>query len=295
MHVHKSALASMTSPNHVAMQAENPSSSSSTCPAMGSSATAFTLFPELPIEIRLKIWRHALPGSRVIGTCLERRYSISDTWHLQQKYMSIRHRSLLSCKTPVPLFVCQESRNEALRFYQLRHVLGFTQKPVYIDFSRDIIYLEDLQEDSPSARITVHNLANLLEDGNRSAIQFLAMDSDFYSLLYERCRNDLQALQEFTNLKEFILVKHFRGCKDNWTENNPQMTLVEADDPQTRAEYATFRTHVLAIIEEIMQNDHTWERPVVTIKSLLNGGIRCCEHPQVVWRRDQEIVSRLKN
>jgi hypothetical protein len=40
--------------------------------------TAFTLFPELPTELQLKIWEHAIPGPRVMKikthVCIFSRY-----------------------------------------------------------------------------------------------------------------------------------------------------------------------------------------------------------------------------
>jgi hypothetical protein len=58
----------------------------------------FVLFPKLPIELRLQIWKFALPGPRII-----------DVFYL--------HPKGARTTTPIPslLHVCQESRREVQR------------------------------------------------------------------------------------------------------------------------------------------------------------------------------------
>jgi len=72
--------------------------------------STFPLFPSLPLEIRLKIWSHALPGSRAIH--IYPRYgnvtpSLSSLTTVAESY-GHRHPSILS--------VNRESRQEALRY-----------------------------------------------------------------------------------------------------------------------------------------------------------------------------------
>jgi hypothetical protein len=80
---------------------------------MSSSECRFHLFPTLPVEIRLKIWRLTLPP-RVVEVQLhvpsESDPAISE--------MSLDLRPLAHPSLPVIFHVCQESRDEALSIYR---------------------------------------------------------------------------------------------------------------------------------------------------------------------------------
>ena len=89
---------------------------------------SFTLFPKLPIELRLRIWRLTFPPSRVLKIPV-----VPSRPSLQRQ---------LSACNPVALFVNHESRSEALRLYRplMRHsdnASGPT-KAVYFDPDTDI-------------------------------------------------------------------------------------------------------------------------------------------------------------
>lgn len=58
----------------------------------------FTLFPKLPTELRLKIWKHGLPGPRVIPLCIGR---------------SLR-RELRPCRVTNALITIRRACHEAL-------------------------------------------------------------------------------------------------------------------------------------------------------------------------------------
>jgi hypothetical protein len=65
--------------------------------------TEFELFPKLPLELRRKVWKMALPGPRVI----EVKFVVDGRKN--------NHR--FCAKIPVLLHVSQESRTEAMREY----------------------------------------------------------------------------------------------------------------------------------------------------------------------------------
>lgn len=78
----------------------------------------FTLFNELPIEIRLQIWTAALPGPRVINIREKRPAG-------QTKDEEDDNDLFLSSdsKAPSMLFACKESRDVALEYYTPRFAL----------------------------------------------------------------------------------------------------------------------------------------------------------------------------
>lgn len=89
-------------------------------------AQCFPRFPELPTEIRLKIWKHCLPGPRAV----EVDYG--------------EHSEFLSSKYPPPiaLHICRESRAEALKHYELAFDSGPNAGRIYFDFSQDGLHFQ---------------------------------------------------------------------------------------------------------------------------------------------------------
>jgi hypothetical protein len=96
----------------------------------------FTLFPELPVELRLKIWSLALPVSRVITIVSD--YSSAPEFFDPDHPDRTRYKAR-ACAKPVPaLLHCNsESRAVALKTYRLSFRSNLQKKPIYYDFRRD--------------------------------------------------------------------------------------------------------------------------------------------------------------
>jgi len=86
---------------------------------------SFTLFPLLPTELRLKVWKFTLPGPRI----LELRY---DKKHAE--FISV-------ARLPRALFICKESREETLKHYDFSFGIDEGSSKVLVDFSVDILLL----------------------------------------------------------------------------------------------------------------------------------------------------------
>ncbi|KAL5320574.1 hypothetical protein ACEPPN_011384 [Leptodophora sp. 'Broadleaf-Isolate-01'] len=86
--------------------------------------TAFTLFPKLPIELRIKIFADYLStASRLV--------------HI---YWNARQRVFKSSQAIPPLLhVCQESRYEALKTYELAFAPSREFARVYFSFEKDVL------------------------------------------------------------------------------------------------------------------------------------------------------------
>jgi hypothetical protein len=83
--------------------------------------TSSTLFPRLPMELRLKIFGHAMPGARRV-------------------HLTFNASDELRSDTTIPalLHVCKESRQEALKVY--KPLLDPTQAVIYFSFERDVLH-----------------------------------------------------------------------------------------------------------------------------------------------------------
>jgi len=97
-------------------------------------APLFPKFLDLPTELRRQIWREAFPAPRIIElvdgpgrTGKLRAQQLVTPW-------------ITPATPPAVLYVCRESRNEALRFYQLAFGRKSFEPRIYIDFARDIVY-----------------------------------------------------------------------------------------------------------------------------------------------------------
>ncbi|KAE8451999.1 hypothetical protein EG329_002164 [Mollisiaceae sp. DMI_Dod_QoI] len=105
------------------------------------SAYKFTLFPQLPPELRLRIWFFALPRQRLVELK-------EDTTQPSYFPIAISERFIESVYSPTPvpsiLHACKESRAEGLRHYKLtfRNQWGPTGTGrIYFDASVDILFM----------------------------------------------------------------------------------------------------------------------------------------------------------
>ena len=101
----------------------------------GLSKPIFTCFPKLAIELRLEIFKHAMPGPRRV------RLIIKD--HGGQNPFLVSDAAV-----PPLLHVCKESRQEFLKHYEQLLPLSNDHHPIYFSFSLDELYFgpQDNQE-----------------------------------------------------------------------------------------------------------------------------------------------------
>ncbi|KAG4425547.1 hypothetical protein IFR04_001244 [Cadophora malorum] len=90
----------------------------------------FKRFPKMPLELHRKCFRRMFRGPRTVEVLFA------------QKTGSEKHEFLAD--TPIVLFICKESRQEALSFYTLAFGGKHTSNPVYFDPKSDTLYLRDL-------------------------------------------------------------------------------------------------------------------------------------------------------
>jgi hypothetical protein len=94
----------------------------------------FPKFLDLPTELRRQIWRDAFPAPRIV----ELVDGPGRTGRLRAQQLVTPW--ITPATPPVVLYVCRESRSEALRYYQLAFGRNGFEPRIYIDFARDIVY-----------------------------------------------------------------------------------------------------------------------------------------------------------
>jgi hypothetical protein len=130
---------------------------------------SFTLFPELPLELRLKIWSFIAPGPRTVSIKYKGLsfYSIGKGFSAAAGWRS---------PDPVPtiLHICQESRTEALKSYRLAFGSYLHSGRIYFDFSKDTLRFGNNQGD---AYMTV---PEMLQSGPIDYMLDIFLGGDFY-------------------------------------------------------------------------------------------------------------------
>lgn len=122
---------------------DNASSSTITNQNNNHNNKHFPLFPNLPFELRLKVWEHLLTPRIIIATCF-------DASEVAPKRAQLALRRRLP-PVPVLLHICHETRQLALRHYELafswRVPPMHTTRPlsapakVWFDFRQDTLLL----------------------------------------------------------------------------------------------------------------------------------------------------------
>ena len=119
----------------------------------------FPKFGDLPPELRIKIWQHAIPGPRTViiespFTKPQNRVPRSLEDALSRTYdkdgLELTWRSTM--EIPALLHVNAEARHEALQHYHLSLGVGPSKPRIYIDFGRDTLFFghsEIMPECSP--------------------------------------------------------------------------------------------------------------------------------------------------
>ncbi|KAF4621873.1 hypothetical protein G7Y89_g14470 [Cudoniella acicularis] len=134
-----------------------PSNGSET---QSNASKSFHRFPQLPIELRLMIWKFSFPRSRLIEVYYE-----EDT-----------NSCTTTCPAPTALKICKESRQEALRHYKLMFRTSIMPPRIYFDPSVDEFYLGIGNFSAGSESVT--SLFNSLDPNDLSQIRYLAIDDD---------------------------------------------------------------------------------------------------------------------
>ncbi|KAL3426258.1 hypothetical protein PVAG01_03049 [Phlyctema vagabunda] len=162
--------------------------------AAGSTATppppVFHLFAELPIELRLKIWRFCMAGPRILKTT----------------YETSLGQYVCSTPPPITLSINQEARAQTLRNYTYLRLTSRGQlAPIPIDFGRDTVYLSEL---GPILQTHLHELLyNLSTSEARHRVRALAIDRRVWN---ELCDNGLLGcLCRMRSLRDVCMVVEF--------------------------------------------------------------------------------------
>jgi len=161
----------------------------------------FTLFPNLPVELRFKIWKEAQPEAHVIDIIFREDHP---------------DESFSTATPPILLFVCRESRSETLKIYK---VLSKSMKsnptsvprPIYINPLEDTLLIADDYRTAPidpNACIPLDNIISWLEDDILKAQKYIAVGLAMLdaNIQVRPPQPALLALAKFQTLESMIAV-----------------------------------------------------------------------------------------
>ena len=201
----------------------------------------FTLFPDLPTELRLKIWRL---------TFLPRFVTI--------QWDETTNQCISPTNKPLALDMCREARQEALTQYEPFYPASF----IYFSFDLDTAYIKwaGLSRDSPEYRAMIRAC---------SRVKSLAMLARHYPIHFNldvTPVNKFQSLEKiyFVGCPEKVAKRSFRGIKLSNVKlsDKPVPDLEDwlrpKNVPDTRGERVERlpRIECLALGEDCMQ--HWW-------------------------------------
>ncbi|KAL2072644.1 hypothetical protein VTL71DRAFT_11987 [Oculimacula yallundae] len=217
--------------------------------------TTFTLFPQLPFELRLKIWQCIATGPRTVTITYGsqatrykgRTISRFDGWRTPEK-------------VPVILHICLESRAEALKSYQLAFGSHFHAAKIYFNFSTDILRFGNGPETDYLLRVpdwiragpADYRLDLFLGGGyhggdDSEKVKYMVLDLD--NEVYGRKYLFWSEVKEFTALKELTVLA--------WEDDDgPAATLLQS--------YADTLKHDL-------KQSPDWVAPRTVVRSAITG------------------------
>jgi hypothetical protein len=234
------------------------------------SERSFSLFPKLPIEIRLKIWGDA------------KEIRIVETWWITQSLgpqtriqPSDPHRRTVPNKgtasPPALLHVSRESRSEALKSYTLIGTHGDLSRQPYFDLQADTLFLRDQEA------IYFHDLS--------LNIRHLALELKWSPFgIYDWVRM-FQALQPCPYLQKVTLAMHCEWCNEAMTRVSGakithslgQLRFLELTDaPLYFQNLWRILKDVRLAVDSYKKNHPKWASLIVEVKVIDRGGTKCC-------------------
>jgi hypothetical protein len=175
----------------------------------------FTLFSELPTELRLKVWTLSLPAPRIV--VLKYNYAPSDQSHGPSHDQAMR-----GCTSPtlIPsnLHINREARNEALLSYNLSFNIHHERAKIFFNPAIDILYFGPKEGYLDSFK-QFTDASSMIVKSELAKVKRLAVHENLFSQSNEnvsatRIKEFWEYVQrKFTNVEEVVVVsKVERNC-----------------------------------------------------------------------------------
>lgn len=255
----------------------------------------FEVFPKLPAELRLKIWKEAMPGPRVMEVCYTadresfqgERIDYENHGGMTAQYADhmqndANYKFGTHCPPPTLLAVCQESRAETLTVYSARLETAGKKSNVMFHPINDTISFHFYWkgDDEDAKRLTSRSFS----ERSRNSIQHMAFDSlNWFSSLSD----DPIGLADFPALTDVTFVGHHEDC----CEGSPDcwVNVMFIDCPPYVSSNANWPKQSIKMADKfkIRHPDHTALQ--FFLKTPVCDGVPCCFQ---AWEFVEESKSR---
>jgi len=185
---------------------------------------AFTLFPKLPPELRIRIWKFSLPGTSSSGN--DKLFTNSNILIAETRFIEVRNvgnvsfeaksSKVLGAKPPANFSACRESRSEALPLYKPFQIFPGPSSPtVFLNPDMDILCLAHFKGGANG------QIWRSFERQNICFRRIALWDSGFLAMCLGRFWDDGNHLE---NLKELIFLNN------RWEKKEEIRCLVVKDE-----------------------------------------------------------------
>ncbi|KAE8450831.1 hypothetical protein EG329_005744 [Mollisiaceae sp. DMI_Dod_QoI] len=177
---------------------------------------SFTLFPNLPQEIKDKIWEFAVPQSPRVVEVYSTKTMVKAKTHSgqepgQEPEEIANFSTTFRTEAVALLSVCQDSRAVALRCFPLRFSSHLGGCPVNLNYETDVFYLRDWDTMELFSKTTIRRLyfCSLSQSVSTEGAEFEAFMSGVHHLVLIREVHDY--LSEFQELKSVVFPTRRHG------------------------------------------------------------------------------------
>lgn len=172
----------------------------------------FTLFPQLPFELRLKIWDHALSTPRTVTISCQREMLDRER----------RFAKAFTSSTPVPplLHTNHESRTEALARYTPSFRTDTSPNSTYISFAHDTVRCADsvLEYLSPREAVAIQHM--ILE----------VRDAEYFGHF------NMDVVRRMASLRELVLLAKPGDVDYAWNRPDRYVATLEGNFLEAKCE-----------------------------------------------------------
>jgi hypothetical protein len=158
----------------------------------------FTLFPELPLELRRMIWRQALPGPRYVELRTAAKFVDSSGRHVYENDPQYLIFTAVE-KAPVLFSTCHEARTEVVKVYRPFKGIKKNSGSVWLDPRTDVLCF---RYDYFMAE--VHDALLLMDSALRESLESITVDAYVIQDDWYEIHDDLVSL--LPSLKEIHIT-----------------------------------------------------------------------------------------
>jgi 2EXR family len=233
----------------------------------------FDLFPRLPPELRVKIWKIALPGPRIVEVYLDQVDDLSRGVH-----------DVIRVSTPPPVLmhVNFESRMVAREKYWLplnecsRNSTLLSGDYAFIDPSMDTVFVSWSPQNQKLPEAQLAN-GKMWSKAARESIRLFAMD--------ERAWCELagdEGFVYFENLEKFTIVDNpepyelwHDGCGEKRPIHDKNLTFVDMDDEEQIRDLHLSVEGAMRFDNRYYNRSPGWRIPIIEVKGVAKRGKKC--------------------